>query len=242
VKGSRDHKGEMPGPRVLDDASVEAVLRGSAIAPELEPLAGLVRAIRMAGAQSVQPSHKLADRMASGVFVIDRPDRRTKVGMTLSKLAAMSLRTKVAIGSAVALTGLTGVTAAGALPDAAQQRVETMIESVTPIDFPDRAEFGQEVAEDAKDGGVDGQQIGEQAREQGRQPAGTSDQSQADEHRPAGTPGEPPAGLPTPDQTLPEPAQDRPDPDDHPGAGTTGLPDGLPADSDGGQPLPPIPG
>jgi hypothetical protein len=230
----------MPGQTVLDDAAVEAVLRGAAVAPELEPLAGFVRAIRTAAAQPVHPNRELADRLASGVFATDLPDRRTKVGMTLSKLAAMSLRTKVAAGCAVALTGLTGVTAAGALPDAAQHRVETMIESVTPIDFPDRAEFGQEVAEDARDGGVDGQQISEQAREQGRQPAVPG--GQADEHRPAGVPDGPPTDIPTPDQTLPETAQDRPDPDDPPGAGSTGRPDDLPADAEGRPSAPPIPG
>jgi hypothetical protein len=232
----------MPGPRVLDDASVEAVLRGDIVAPELEPLAGFVSAIRTAAAQPVRPSRELADRMASGVFVTEQPDRRMKVGMTLSKLAAMSVRTKVAAGCAVALTGLTGVTAAGALPDAAQQRVETMIESVTPIDFPDRAEFGQEVAEDARDGGVDGQQISEQAREQARQPADAITQGQADDHNPAGVPAGPPSSLPTPDQTLPESAENRPGPDDRPGAGVTGRPDDLPADAGGGAPSPPIPG
>lgn len=230
----------MPGPRVLDDASVEAVLRGGAVAPELEPLAGFVRAIRTAAAQPVHPNRELADRLASGVFATDPPDRRTKVGMTLSRLAAMSLRTRVAAGCAVALTGLTGVTAAGALPDAAQHRVETMIESVTPIDFPDHAEFGQEVAQDARDGGADGQQISEQAREQGRQPAVPG--GQADEHRPAGVPDGPPTDLPKPDQTLPETAQDRPDPDDLPGAGSTGRPEDLPADAEGRPSAPPIPG
>jgi hypothetical protein len=232
----------MPGPRVLDDASVEAVLRGDIVAPELEPLAGFVSAIRTAAALPVRPSRELADRMASGVFVTERPDRRMKVGMTLSKLAAMSVRTKVAAGCAVALTGLTGVTAAGALPDAAQQRVETMIESVTPIDFPDRAEFGQEVAEDATDGGVDGQQISEQAREQGRQPADATNQGQADDHRPAGVPAGAPSSIPTPDQTLPESAENRPGPDDRPGAGVTGRPDEVPADAGGGVTSPPIPG
>jgi hypothetical protein len=232
----------MPGPRVLDDASVEAVLRGDIVAPELEPLASFVSAVRTAAVQPVRPSRELADRMALGVFVTERPDRRMKAGMTLSKLAAMSVRTKVAAGCAVALTGLTGVTAAGALPDAAQQRVETMIESVTPIDFPDRAEFGQEVAEDAKDGGVDGQQISEQAREQGRQPADATNQGRADDHRPAGVPAELPSSLPTPDQTLPESAANRPGPDDRPSAGITGRPDDLPADAGGGAPSPPIPG
>jgi len=228
----------MPGQRVLDDVSVEAVLRGGTVAPELEPLAGFVRVIRTAAAQPVRPSRELADRMASGVFVTDRPDRRANAGTTLSKLAAMSLRAKVATGCAAALTGLTGVTAAGALPEVAQERAETIIESVTPIDFPDRAEFGHEVAEDAQDGGVDGQQISEQAKEQGQQSAGPGNTGRADEHRPAGTPGGPPTGLPTPDRIPREASQERPDPDDHPGAGSTGRPDVPPNDAEGGPPDP----
>jgi hypothetical protein len=231
----------MPGQTVLDDAAVEAVLRGAAVAPELEPLASFVDSIRTAATRPVRPSRELADRMASGVFVTARA-RRTRVRRSSSKVAAMSLRTKVAAGCAAALTGLTGVAAAGALPDAAQERVETMIESVTPIEFPDRAGFGQEVADDAQDGGVDGQQISERAREQGRQPADATNQGQADDHRPAGVPAGPPSSLPTPDQTLPESAENRPGPDDRPGAGVTGRPDDLPADADGGAPSPSIPG
>ncbi len=191
-----DDVGEMSTQRPLDDASIEDVLRGAQVPPELEPLAGVVQSLRSAAQRPVRPTLELAERMAAGVFPIDGAKRRTRVGETLSKFAAMSLRAKVATGFAAALTGLTAATAAGALPDAAQERVETAIESVTPIDFPDAAEFGQEVAEDAQDGGVDGGEISEWAREQGQQPEGTGHQGKADEHRPAGVPDGPPTALP----------------------------------------------
>jgi hypothetical protein len=226
----------MPRQRTLDDASVEAVLRGGTVAPDLVPLVDIVSAIRAAATQPVRPSGELAERMASGVFGTDQPRSRSKAGTMSSKLAAMSLRAKVAAGCAVALTGLTGVTAAGALPDAAQERVETMIESVTPIDFVDRAEFGQEVADDAQDGGVDGQEISERAKEQGlgQLPVAPEVQGQADERRP----DLPESGLSATDQTPPQPSEDRPVPDDHPGAGSGGPPDDLPTNAEGGSPAP----
>ena len=232
-----DDVGEMSTRRPLDDASVEAVLRGAQVPPELEPLAGVVQSFRSAAQGPVRPTTELAERMAAGVFSIDRAQRRTKIGQTLSKLAAMSLRAKVATGFAAALTGLTAATAAGALPDAAQERVETAIESVTPIDFPDRAEFGQEVAEDAQDGGVDGREISEWAREQGQQPEDPGRQGKADEHRPAGVPDGAPTAPPMPDQVP----QDLPAPDDHSAADSPGLPQDLPDDAKATPPAPPIP-
>jgi hypothetical protein len=220
----------MPGQAVLDDTAVEAVLHGGAVASELEPLASFVGSIRTVATRPVRPSRELADRMASGVFLTGRV-RRTRVRRSSSKVGAMSLRAKVVIGSAAALTGLTGVTAAGALPDAAQQRVETMIEFVTPIEFADRVEFGHEVADDAQDGGVDGLEISERARELGQPSADLGNQGQADEHRP----DVPPTDLPTP-ATVP----DRPGPDDHPGTGSGGPPDALPDGAEGRAPVPPI--
>jgi hypothetical protein len=228
-----DYGGDMFTRRPLDDASVEAVLRGGQVPAELEPLAGAVRMIRSTALETVRPSAELASRMATGVFPVDDVKRST-----LSKLAAMSLRAKIATGFAAALTGLTGATAAGALPDAAQQRVETAIESVTPIDFPESAEFGQEVAEDARDGGVDGQEISEKAHERGNQPDDPGAQGKADEHRPADVPAGPPTALPTPDQVPPGPPADIPIPDDRPGADPTEPPEDLPADAKATPPIP----
>ena len=225
MSGWGDDVGEMPTRRPIDDASAEALLRGAAVPREMEPLAGFVRAIRSTAWQPVRPSRELAERMASGVFV-DEVDSRTTVGRALSRLASLSLRTKVVTGLVATMTGLTGVTAAGALPDAAQARLENAIESITPIDFPHPAEFGQEVAEDAQDGGVDGQEISEDAREQGSQPEGPGYQGKADEYRPV----VPPAVPPTANDATPGAPADQPEPDDHPGVDPAGPLDNLPVD------------
>ena len=230
MSGWGDDVGEMPTRRPIDDASAEALLRGAAVPREMEPLAGFVRAIRSTAGQPVRPSRELAERMASGVFVVGEVDGRTTVGRALSRLASLSLRTKVVTGLVATMTGLTGVTAAGALPDAAQARVESAIESITPIDFPDPAEFGQEVAEDAQDGGVDGQEISEDAREQGSQPEGPGYQGKADEYRPIDPPGGAPAVPPSPNDTTPGAPADQPEPDDHPGVDPAGPPENLPVD------------
>jgi hypothetical protein len=233
MSGRGDDVGEMPTRRPIDDASAEALLRG-AVPREMEPLAGFIRAIRSTAGQPVRPSHELAERMASGIFVIEEVDSRTTVGRALSRLAALSLRTKVVTGLVATMTGLTGVTAAGALPDAAQARVESAIESITPIDFPDRGEFGQEVADDARDGGVNGPEISEDAREQGRQPEDPGYQGKADEYRPV----DPPAL----DDTTPGAPAAQPEPDDHPGADPAGPPADLPVDRSGTRPARSSPG
>jgi hypothetical protein len=226
MSGWGDDVGEMQTRRPIDDASAEALLRGAAVPREMEPLAGFIRAIRSTAGQPVRPSRELAERMASGVFLVEEVDSRTTVGRALSRLAALSLRTKVVTGLVATMTGLTGVTAAGALPDAAQARVESAIESITPIDFPDHPGFGQEVAEDAQDGGVDGPEISEDARELGHQPEGPGYQGKADEYRPV----DPPAVPPTANDTTPGAPADQPEPGDHPGTDPAGPPENLPVD------------
>ncbi|TDE01486.1 hypothetical protein [Jiangella asiatica] len=127
---------------VLDDATIEALIAGRAVAPELEPLAGLVRGIRAASSRPVQPSRALAVRIASGDFdgvepapAPQRPARRLRTW-----LAASSPRARAVAGAAVLFTGLTAATAAGAMPEGAQARMQTLIESVTPISFERDAE------------------------------------------------------------------------------------------------------
>lgn len=217
MNGWGDDVDEMPTQRLIDDDAAEALLRGLAVPPDLEPLAGMVQAIRSVAICPVPPSPELAERMASGDFATSPVERRTRTGQTLSKFAALSLRAKVVTGLAATMSGLTAATAAGALPDAAQARVETTIESITPIDFPDRAEFGREIAEDAQDGGVDGQEISETARDQDRQPADRVERGSAEAHRPADAPGGPPTLVPIPEQAnvpddVPVPADPNGDP------------------------------
>jgi hypothetical protein len=200
VSGSRDYKDEMHAQRELDDATVEAVLIGEPVSAELEPLAAALGALRALPGQPVRPSEALAARMATGDFasaVAPRPSRRS-AGRHVARrrLAALPLRAKVAAGSVLALGGLASATAAGALPDQAQQGVESVIEIMTPFEFAD-SNFGHEVSDDARDGGVDGQEISEKAKELGDQPEDAGDQGlepaeplrpDADRPEPAGTP------------------------------------------------------
>lgn len=216
-----DDVNEMP-PHTLDDATVEAVLRGEFAQPELRPVVEVVGALRATAVLPARPSAELVTRMAAGDFagvpaaafdprggVAETP--RGKVGQVVhagrSKLAAMSTRAKVAAGLAAGITALTGVSAAGALPDAAQDRVESVIEVVTPVTFDDEpADFGQDVADDARDGGVDGQDVSERARD-AHQPDEPGDQGRRDEHKPDDTPDHRPTDRPAADPTRPDPTR-----------------------------------
>lgn len=183
----RDYDSEMPTQRELDDVTVEAVLRGHPVSAEFEPLAWAVAALRTPPEQPVPLSAELAARMATGDFpsaAASRPSRRSagrKAGRHRAarrKLATLPLRAKVAAASALAIAGMTTATVAGALPEPAQHHFEMVIESVTPFEFVDRSEFGQEVADDARDGGVDGQDVSEKAREQGQGSNGSTQDRQ----------------------------------------------------------------
>jgi hypothetical protein len=139
--------------------------------------------------------------MATGDFasaVAPRPSRRS-AGRHVARrrFAALPLRAKVAAGGVLALGGLASATAAGALPDQAQQGVESVIEMMTPFEFTDPSDFGREVSEDARDGGVDGQDISEKAKEQGNP-------------EDAGNSGLEPAVPPEPGVDRPAPAGTRP--------------------------------
>lgn len=173
----------------LDEAAVEALLRGEQAPRELEPLAVALRVVHASGSVPVRPSPALAERMARGDFSDVPLHDQSMIGRAMQRLARLSIRAKIASVIAVGITGASGVAAAGALPDAAQAKVENVVEAVTPIEFSENADFGQDVADDARDGGVDGQEIADEARERGAA------------NRPT-TPAHPPAN--TPPVTLPD--------------------------------------
>jgi hypothetical protein len=159
--------------RELDDATVEAVLHGGPVPADLEPLAAALGTLRTLPGQPVRPSAELAARMATGDFasaVAPRPSRRSAGRHAARRrLAVLPLRAKVVAGSVLVLGGLASATAAGALPEPAQEGVESVIEAVTPFEFAN--DFGEGVSDDARDGGVDGGEISEDAKEQGDDPA-----------------------------------------------------------------------
>jgi hypothetical protein len=130
-----DDIGEMPNQRLLDDASVEAVLDGRLVPSELSALAGAVGALRDTEWRPVRPSRELAEFMAAGGFHAKHRPHAARWHAASSRLARMSLRVKLAAGFAAGLSGLTGAAAAaGELPNVVQASVETAVEFVTPID------------------------------------------------------------------------------------------------------------
>jgi hypothetical protein len=244
----------MSAPSQIDDRTAEALLTGRPVPPALEPLTGLLAAYRRAAAGAPVPaSPELAARMAAGQFppapatgsraggngtdrghqAPARDGRRRRrmpavevLAGVAAKLTGMSVAAKALAGVALATASVGTAGQAGALPDPAQERFETVVETVTPLDVPapagENAEFGERVSEDAKDGGVDGGEISEEARQQG------------DRHRPAelpapgepGGPDDPGApddpGMPT---ELPTPGEPGP-PDSPPDGGDRPTPPG----------------
>lgn len=251
---SRDDNGEMRIRIDIDDATAEAVLTGAPVPSELAALDATIEVLRAIPEQPVRPSPELAARMATGDFssaAAQRASRRSAGRHARRRLAAVPLRVRVAAGAALAVGGLATATAAGALPDPAQQRVQSVIESVTPFEFPQPADFGRDVADDATDGGVDGTEVSENTRDLGVRPghsgdgpgAGTSSGTGSESDRGADPPGQG-SGSQRPDDVgrtvLPPPAVDnRPDPPP-PGVGSGGPPadvtPGPPQDRPGNAP------
>jgi hypothetical protein len=236
-----DYLPEMQIRSQIDDATAEALFAGQPVPPALEPLIAALAAYRRAADRPVRPSRELAAALATGEFaatavpcrpvVWDRDGRGRRpaagrrrrpsrmpavevVAVAAAKLAGLSLAAKALAGVAIATVGVGTAGFAGALPGPAQERFDTVVESVTPISFPDRAsenaEFGEEVSEDARDGGVDGTEISEKARQLG------------DQHAPV----ELPAVVPG---TAGQPAQPGP-PSDLPTPGLPGPPDPPPGE------------
>lgn len=124
----------------LDDEAIEALLRGEASTPDIQPLADAVKALHDGPYPAVQPSPELARRMATDDFATS--EQRNRIRNTTSWLPSSRARTKIAIGITAVLLSITALAAAGALPDAAQQRVEKIIDTVTRIDITGNGSSG----------------------------------------------------------------------------------------------------
>ncbi|RAW09285.1 hypothetical protein, partial [Phytoactinopolyspora halophila] len=134
----------------LDDATVEAILRGESVRPELVALTDTVETIRGVANTPVEPSAELADRMASGKFpdaeLLPYAHRRGNGARLRSSLAALSWRVKAATSCALIVIGGTSVAASGMLPDPIPDRVRSVIEAMTPISFTSQMEVGEDIA------------------------------------------------------------------------------------------------
>jgi hypothetical protein len=225
-----DYSREMTALDQIDDATAEALLSGRPVPPALEPLAAVMASYRRVVVdQPVPPSPELAAWLVEGGLPRTAAPGRPVVGGgtgngrghrvpagkrrrrrrmpaaevlagVAAKLAGMSAAAKALAGIAVATAGIGTAGLTGTLPDPAQEKFETVLETVSPVEFgeparDEHADFGERVSEDARDGGVDGGEISEEARQQGERnrPA----------ELPAQVPDDPgkPSELPTPDQT-----------------------------------------
>jgi hypothetical protein len=221
-----DYGSEMIAQSSIDDATAEALLAGRAVSAELEPLAEVVRAYRRIADRPVVPTAELAHQMSVGLFTrsVELVPQRTGNGNRRHRRARRRpVRTAVALagGAGALVVGVGTAGFAGVLPEPAQDRFETVVESVTPYEAPERnsggtepgeadpvrehsenAEFGGDVSDDARDGGVDGDEISEEARGQGDEhyPPDPPAQAPAERGRPpdpgprAGKPPAPPRG------------------------------------------------
>lgn len=110
------------------------------------------------------------------------PSARVFRPRLLARLAGLGVAAKVTLGIGVATASVTGAGAAGVLPDPAQHMVATVVDTVTPFEFPDKpsshSDLGANVATDAtgaSDGspGVDGRAVADGAKTQGGPPPAT---------------------------------------------------------------------
>lgn len=193
MSGVGDHDSEMSRRQATEDAVIEAFFTGHGTqAVDLGPLVVFAEELRTMAAGPVPPvrSAELAALLAEG-FSTDTGELPAAAGssasgpaanaagltkwrkrkMIVETLAGLSLAAKATLGVSVAAASVTAAGAAGALPGPAQHAVSSAVEAVTPFSFPDeahdRAEFGERVSAEARDGGVDGTAVSEAARQQG---------------------------------------------------------------------------
>jgi hypothetical protein len=181
-----DYVGEMIALHQIDDVTAEALLAGRAVDDDLRPLAEVVQAYRRMARQPERPSPALAGQIAAGVFIGPAESYQVPAAARGHRRQSRSfIRTAwIAVpgGVVAAVAGVGAAGFAGVLPEQAQDQFESVVETVTPYEFPPHANenaepgdacepgqpiCGEEVSEDATDGGVDGGEVSERARNQG---------------------------------------------------------------------------
>ena len=159
MSASDDRPDEMFGDDELD-TDFDMLLDGVAIDPRLVPLTRIVDDVHIvAGGPPPSPTVELA-AVLRGDLVADedlspgaasaartarrcappspRPaSRQRSLARIPSRLAAMSLAAKAALGLAMAGAGAVGAGVAGVLPDPAADVVRRAVEAVTPFELPD---------------------------------------------------------------------------------------------------------
>lgn len=133
----------------VDDATAESVLRGTVPSdrPELEPLAVLLSQVRDLAETAPKPTPALSALLRDGfeparaVATASRPTpARSSLRRRLTAVAGLSLTVKVLTGTGVAIAGVATAAGTGVLPDAVQDRVSTVVSTLTPFDLGSRSD------------------------------------------------------------------------------------------------------
>lgn len=151
MRGPVDH-----GPEMLDEDTIEAIVRGRPVDGPARPLAAFARAVRVVGdAPGAAPNAELARFLRGGGATVvggatdleaaDRPVAG-RVTVLAARVAALGAA-KLVLGATLAAASVTGAGAAGVLPGPADDAVRSAIETVTPVRFDDEGDGGGEAGE-----------------------------------------------------------------------------------------------
>jgi hypothetical protein len=236
VTSTDDYPGEMPAILRIDDLTAEELLAGRPVAPELDSLATMLRALQEVAEQPVPPSAELAARMAAGDFpLVAAGAQHSAVGWFERRAVRHRLRRVFGTGStavrvagrlaaagvAVSVLGVGTAGFAGSLPSPVQNRFEHVVESVTPFRFEPpagghRNESELRPGEPTGPTGTPGEQPGDAGVGEDARTGGVDGGEVGEDARDAGIPG---GGQPGPGQQSGLPVE--------PGDGQPGPP-GLP--------------
>lgn len=137
MSASGDDVSEMAAPSLLDDATIDALVRGDEVHPRHDDLAAFVAGVRAtADRPPPSPSSTLATLMVAGPMITDRPGVRRRRTTRAAPARVPGRPLAVKIGAAVATAAaVVGAGAAGVLPAGADTVVRSAIEAVTPVEF-----------------------------------------------------------------------------------------------------------
>lgn len=201
MRPSGDDGNDMTPTPLLDDDTIDALVRGERGQSQIGHLEAFARRVVAAGeGPPPQPTPELARLLAEG----GDPETGDPAGdrrRLVARIAGAGLLAKLALGATAAAATVTGAGVAGVLPDDANRAVRNAVEAVTPLHFDDEpapatpagdGRFGDRVSDDATGGsdgqpGVDGTDIADEAPGAEHRP----DQQVAPGGTPDGAPGRP---------------------------------------------------
>jgi hypothetical protein len=175
VTGHSDHGPEMPPVPLLDDVTIDALIDGHVVPPDLDHLAAFAAGVRaVADRPAPHPTAALQAVLTGDAPVTPSRDRTghrrspARRRSALAKVASLGLAAKIGVAATAAAAGVAGAGAAKVLPGDADEVVRDAIEIVTPVEFTEDGDLGDDGPNDGGPGPSDG---GPEASE----PAGTSD-------------------------------------------------------------------